>query len=170
MCRVRPTRPQRLEPRKGFAQAEVLYSFGRKDQLDIEAIKRLVSSLCRFLGPEDALKLQAKGGEHEALSFVRSRPAGGAYLLRALLERLHIGSCLKAALKSREFTAPVEQALFAMVANRALAPCSKLSIERWAAEGVFLHKQQSPLPVQHFYRAMDFLLDHAALRSRSPRS
>ena len=47
-------------PEKGFAQAEVIYSFGRRDQLDIEAIKRLVNSLCRFLSPEDALQLQAK--------------------------------------------------------------------------------------------------------------
>jgi len=148
-------------PEKGFAQAEVIYSFGRKDQLDIEAIKRLVNSLCRFLGPEDALTLQAKGGEHEPLAFVRSRPAGGAYLLKALWDRLRIGTCLKTALKDREFTAPVEQALFAMVANRALSPSSKLAIEQWAAEEVFLGGDESPLQVQHFYRAMDFFLEHA---------
>jgi len=148
-------------PEKGFAQAEVIYSFGRKDQLDIEAIKRLVNSLCRFLDPEDALTLQAKTGEHEPLPFVRSRPAGGAYLLKALWDRLHIGQCLKAALKGREFTAPVEQALFAMVANRALCPSSKLAIEQWAAEEVFLGGDEAPLQVQHFYRAMDFLLEHA---------
>jgi hypothetical protein len=148
-------------PEKGFAQAEVIYSFGRKDQLDIEAIKRLVNSLCRFLGPEDALTLQAKGGEHEPLAFVRSRPAGGAYLLKALWDRLRIGTCLKAALKDREFTAPVEQALFAMVANRALSASSKLAIEQWAAEEVFLGGDESPLQVQHFYRAMDFFLEHA---------
>ena len=147
-------------PEKGFAQAEVIYSFGRKDQLDIEAIKRLVNSLCRFLDPEDALTLQAKTGEHEPLPFVRSRPAGGAYLLKALWDRLHIGACLKAALKDREFTAPVEQALFAMVANRALCPSSKLAIEQWAAEEVYLG-DEAPLQVQHFYRAMDFLLEHA---------
>ena len=148
-------------PQKGFAQAEVIYSFGRKDQLDIEAIKRLVNSLCRFLGPEDALSLPAKTGEHEPLPFVRSRPAGGAYLLKALWNRVHIGACLKAALKDREFTAPVEQALFAMVANRALSSSSKLAIEQWAAEEVFLGGDESPLHVQHFYRAMDFLLEHA---------
>ncbi|RPJ10283.1 MAG: IS1634 family transposase [Deltaproteobacteria bacterium] len=148
-------------PEKGFAQAEVIYSFGRKDQLDIEAIKRLVNSLCRFLGPEDALTLQAKGGEHDPLPFVRSRPAGGAYLLKALWDRLHIDTCLKAALKDREFTAPVAQALFAMVVNRALSPSSKLAIEQWAAEEVFLGGEESPLQVQHFYRAMDFLIEHA---------
>lgn len=147
-------------PEKGFAQAEVIYSFGRKDQLDIGAIKRLVTSLCRFVRPEDALQLQAKTGEHEPLSFVRSRPAGGAYLLKALWERLHIGECLKAALKDREFTAPVELALFAMVANRALSPLSKLAIEQWVAEEVYLG-DEAPLQVQHFYRAMDFLLEHA---------
>lgn len=147
-------------PEKGFAQAEVIYSFGRRDQLDIEAIKRLVNSLCRFLSPEDGLKLQAKTGEPEPLSFVRSRPAGGAYLLKALWERLRIGQCLKAALKDREFTAPVEQSLFAMVVNRALSPSSKLAIEQWAAEEVYLG-DEAPLQVQHFYRAMDFLLEHA---------
>jgi hypothetical protein len=82
-------------------------------------------------------------------------------LLNALWERLNIGACLKAALKDREFTAPIEQALFAMVANRALSPSSKLAIEQWAAEVVFLGGEDTPLQVQHFYRAMDFWLEHA---------
>jgi transposase len=46
-----------------------------------------------------------------------------------------------------------------MVANRALSPSSKLAIEQWAAEEVFLG-DHPPLQVQHFYRAMDFLLEH----------
>lgn len=47
-----------------------------------------------------------------------------------------------------------------MVANRALSPSSKLAIEEWAAEDVFLGTEED-LQVQHFYRAMDFLLQHA---------
>ena len=46
---------------KGFAQAQVLYSFGRREELDIDAIKRLVNSLCRFLEPEDEINAKAKG-------------------------------------------------------------------------------------------------------------
>ena len=42
---------------KGFAQAQVLHSFGRRDQLDVAALKRLVKSMSRFLDPEDALRL-----------------------------------------------------------------------------------------------------------------
>ncbi len=145
---------------KGFAQAEVLYSFGRREQLDLEALKRLVRSICRFLSPEDALELQAQGQGEESLRFIRSRPAGGAYLLRALWERLNIGGYLSGAVKDRAFTTPVQEALFAMVANRALSPLSKLAIEQWASGEVYLgHDEQ--LQVQHFYRAMDFLLEHA---------
>jgi len=143
--------------KKGFAQAQVLYSFGRREELDIDAIKRLVHSLCRFLEPED--QISATTGSAD-LKFVKARPSGGAYLLRQLWRRLNIENRLDSVLKDRSFTSPVKEALFAMVANRALAPCSKLAIEQWAADDVFLGMQEA-LHVQHFYRAMDFLLEHA---------
>mmetsp|Transcript_22810 Transcript_22810/g.11022 ORF Transcript_22810/g.11022 Transcript_22810/m.11022 type:complete len:100 (+) Transcript_22810:229-528(+) len=54
---------------KGFAQAEVVYSFGRRDQLDIYAITRLAKSLCRFVSPEDALKLQSQIDADQPLTF-----------------------------------------------------------------------------------------------------
>lgn len=63
------------------------------------------------------------------------------------------------ALKDRSFTAPVEEALFALVANRALAPLSKLAVEDWASNDVYLGNQK-PIQVQHLYRSMDFLLEH----------
>ena len=40
---------------KGFAQAQVIHSFGRREELDIDGLKRLISSVSRFLDPEDAL-------------------------------------------------------------------------------------------------------------------
>jgi IS4 transposase len=141
---------------KGFAQAQVIHSFGRSDQLDVDALRRLIKSVSRFLGPEDAIRLERQSDD---LKFISSRPAGGAYLLKALWQGLNIDDCLNKALDRRSFTAPVADALFAMVANRALAPSSKLAIEQWAADEVFLGDHQ-PLQVQHFYRAMDFLLEH----------
>ena len=147
-------------PGKGYPKAEVIYSFGRREQLDIEALKRLVNSISRFFSPEDQIKLQAKISSPEPIEFTRSRAAGGSYLLRALWDRLNIGKRLAKALDARNFTAPIENALFAMVANRALAPSSKLAIEQWAANEVYLGSQ-AQLQVQHFYRAMDFLLEHA---------
>ena len=141
---------------KGFAQAQVIYSFGRREQLDIEAIKRLVNSLCRFLDPEDELNAKTTGDD---LKFIKARPCGGAYILKELWKRLNIDKRLETVLKDRSFTAPIKQALFAMVANRALAPSSKLAIEQWATEDAFLGTEEN-LQVQHFYRAMDFLLEY----------
>lgn len=144
-------------PEKGYSRAEVVYSFGRRDELDVAALKRLVSSLSRFISPEDMQSLEAR---NSGLKFISSQPAGGALLLSGLWKRIGIGSCLTQALKNREFTAPIGDAIYAMVANRALAPSSKLAVEEWTAKDVHLDIEQ-PLQVQHFYRGMDFLLEHA---------
>ena len=141
---------------KGFAQAQVIHSFGRREELDIDGLKRLISSVSRFLDPEDAIRLEHQSDD---LKFANSRPAGGAYLLKALWNKLNLDECITKAIRQRSFTAPIADALFAMVANRALAPSSKLAIEQWAQEEVYLGNEQ-PFQVQHFYRAMDFLLEH----------
>ncbi|MCR4440551.1 MAG: IS1634 family transposase [Peptococcaceae bacterium] len=61
-------------------------------------------------------------------------------------------------LVKRKYQVPVERAIFAMVANRALNPASKLACEDWVREDV--HIPELPeVPVQNLYRAMDFLLE-----------
>ena len=148
------------DPHKGYSKAEVIHSFGRRDQLDLEAIRRLISSMSRFLGPEEALQAQAKPGRDSLAKYVRSWQAGGPIPLRGLWDRLNIPEALHKALRGRQFTTAVEEAIFAMVANRALAPSAKLHIEDWARDSVALGNRE-PLQVHHFYRAMDFLLEHA---------
>jgi len=147
------------DPNSGCVRAQVLYSFGRKDRLDVDAIRRLVKSLSRFLPDADALAAQAMVTHGEDVRFLNAKPMGGAFVLKKLWDRLHISECLNKALAGRKFTAPVEDALFAMVANRALAPDSKLAVEDWAENDVYLDLDK-PLRVQHLYRAMDFLLEH----------
>jgi len=142
--------------KKGFAQAEVIHSFGRREQLDVDALKRLIGSVSRFLDPDNTIRIEHQ--RHD-LKLVSSRPAGGAYLLRCLWDKLRLDRCIGQAIQQRSFTAAIADALFAMVANRALAPSSKLAIEQWAEEEVYLGNEE-PLQVQHFYRAMDFLLEH----------
>lgn len=144
---------------KGYSHAEVIHSFGRRDQLDVEALKRLVGSLSRFISLEDAQTIEAEG---QGLKFISSRPAGGAILLKGLWNRIGIDACLTEAVKDRAFITPIHDAIFAMVANRALAPCSKLAVEEWSAKDVDLDIEQ-PIQVQHLYRSMDFLLEHASV-------
>ena len=141
----------------GHAKAQVLYTFGRADSLDLEPIRRLVKSLCRFLSPEEALQAQQSSGtEAPALRFLKSLPQGGAFVLRALWEGLGLHRVLSQSLREREFQSPVEWAIFAMVANRALAPDSKRGVEEWVREDVALGNPE-PISLQHLYRAMDFL-------------
>ncbi|MCF8077627.1 MAG: hypothetical protein K9K63_00355 [Desulfotignum sp.] len=74
-------------PEKGYTRAELVYSFGRRDQLDVVALKRLVSSLSRFISPEDAQDLEAQGA---GIKFLSSLSAGGALLLKGLWERIPV--------------------------------------------------------------------------------
>src|SRR4051794_22786742 len=58
------------DPVAGRSVPKILYGIGREDQLDRDAVKRLVGSLARLLDPADALAAAA-GAE---LAFQDSRP------------------------------------------------------------------------------------------------
>ncbi|MGO9853791.1 MAG: IS1634 family transposase [Acidimicrobiales bacterium] len=143
------------DPERRQARAEVVYSLGREDQLDREALKRLVRSISRFLEPAEALEATA-GTE---LSFLASRPYGGAYVLDCIWRRLEIPAAIAKATSGRRLSSSVERLLFALVANRALCPTSKLAALEWAVHDVALPDAVDfGADPQVFYRAMDFLL------------
>lgn len=145
------------DPRTGMPRARVLYNFGREDAVDRAALARLVRSVSRFLTPEDALRAQAAAGDSAVLRFVESRPLGAAWVLDHLWRRLGLQDAIGRLLRGRKYALPVERALLALVANRALAPTSKLACERWVTEEVVI-PELPQAPVHHLYRAMDFLL------------
>jgi len=144
------------DPVKRQSRAQVIHSFGREDQLDREALARLVRSITRFLDPEQALEAQAP----EGMRFLRSQPMGGAWLLDHLWRRLGVGQAIVRVASRRRVTALVERLIFCLVANRALDPMSKLAALEWAQNDTWLPgiSQLGGNP-QIFYRAMDFLLD-----------
>lgn len=150
------------KPGSRTPQAKVLYSFGRLDELDVDELKRLVKSISRFLGPEDAAQARtAAEGDAVALAFIESRPMGAGFLLWALWRKLGIDKALQGLASERKFRNDPLPALFAMVANRALAPASKHAIPEWAAEDVWL-PGVGQLDDDQLYRAMDFLIDAEA--------
>ena len=144
------------DPVKQQSRAQVIHSFGREDQLDREALARLVRSITRFLDPEQALEAQAP----EGMSFLASRPIGGAWVLDHLWQRLGVASAIVRVAASRRVTPLVERLLFCLVANRALDPMSKLAALEWAQQDTWLPGVgELGGDPQIFYRAMDFLLD-----------
>ncbi|MEE8250231.1 MAG: IS1634 family transposase [Gemmatimonadales bacterium] len=78
-------------------------------------------------------------------------------MLEQLWARLGIAEVIAEVLGKRKLGFAVERALFAMVANRVCAPCSKLyCYEQWLTEDVRI-EGTGALQLQHLYRAMDFL-------------
>jgi hypothetical protein len=147
------------DPVAGRSVPKILYGFGREDQLDRDAVKRLVTSLARLLDPADALAATA-GAD---LEFLESRPFGGTFTLDALWRRLGIDTVMRGLDTTPHRGRPrdtgvTERVLFGLVANRALAPSSKLAAADWINHDVHI----DGLPETSddaCYRAMDWLHD-----------
>jgi hypothetical protein len=140
------------DPAAKRSRVQVVYNFGREEPSTREALERLVASVARHLEPGKARAIAA-----ESLEFTESRPLGGTWALDALWHRLGIGPAMRELLTGRRLDASAERVLFALTANRALAPSSKLAAARWASEDVLV----TGLPAttdDACYRAMDWLL------------
>ena len=146
------------DPVTGVPRARIVHRFGRADQVDREALARLVRSISRFLDPADAVAATASG----EVQIVESRAMGSAWLADRLWERLEIGKTIIAQGGGRRLEGErVERAIFAMVANRlSVKPLSKLAGCEWVAERAFI-EGLAEVSDDECYRAMDFL--HAAL-------
>lgn len=142
-------------PVSGSPVARVIHNFGRSDQVDREALRRLVASISRVLDPAEAV---AGGCGLEEVAVVEARRCGGAYVLDALFQRLGISAALRQAAAGRRLDAALtERVLFALTAQRALEPGSKLAATRWARKRVAIPGCPA-FTDDAAYRAMDFLL------------
>ena len=136
------------------SRTKILNSFGRTDRVDTAATERLIVSLARLLNPAAALRATAGSG----LSFISSRPLGGTDVLDGLWRRLGIDTVMTKLLATRRGSAPFERVLFALVANRALAPSSTLAAADWICNDVHIDGL-AEVSDDVCYRAMDWLHD-----------
>ncbi|MFU8854340.1 IS1634 family transposase [Micromonospora sp. SL1-18] len=139
----------------GTTQAEVLHNFGREDRLDTAGLRRLVASINRYLG-EDGADVSAPAGG--GLEVTASLPIGAVWLLEGLWRQLEIDRALVKILGERRFRTDVERVLFALVANRAIAPASKLSAAEWASRDASI-PGLAAMDEDQAYRAMDLLVE-----------
>jgi hypothetical protein len=140
---------------KGRSVPRVIYGFGREDQLDKDAVRRLVASLSRLLEP-----VEEPAAAGEGLEFAESRPYGGAYVLDQLWQRLGIAAILAGLASSGRGrprdAAAAERVLFGLVANRALAPSSKLAASEWMSRDMHIDGL-GEVSDDACYRGMDWL-------------
>ncbi len=147
------------DPVAKTSRTKVVYSFGRAEDLDKAAVERLIGALTRLLGTHsgEAGPATVRAGGTPGLEFVESRPLGGAWVLDALWSRLGIDKLLRGLLTGTRRDVSVERVLFALVANRALAPSSKLAATGWIANDVHI-RGLTGTSEDACYRAMDWLL------------
>src|SRR6266542_2169979 len=111
------------DPASGVPKARIIHHFGRADQVDRDALSRLVRSISRFLDPAEAVAATAAG----EVGVVESRSMGSSWVADRLWERLGIGSTIAGAGR-RVDGELVARVVFAMVANRlSVKPLSKLA-------------------------------------------
>ena len=139
-------------PSKKRSDTRILFNCGRADDPQVaERLRRLARSILRRCSPEEIV------AESPDWRFIDSWPYGDLYVLEFLWQKLGIHDAIEIATGGRKFGFSVERALFAMVANRVCAPCSKLyCYEQWLREDVRIAGTDD-LELQHLYRAMDVL-------------
>lgn len=137
---------------KRRAETRIVHNCGRADDAAVaERLRRLAKSILRRCSPEEIVAGDADW------RLVCAWPYGEVYALEAMWRRFGIGETISRQAGARKLGFDVERALFAMVANRACAPCSKLYChEQWLKEDVRIAGTEN-LQLVHLYRAMDFL-------------
>ncbi len=157
------------DPEKRRSQATVVHNFGRAEHVDPEALRRLADSIRKVVEgggltvkpPRSRSSAGAKGIAVEDLELLPPKAYGGLYALDALWRELGVDSVLDQARGSKPGRrSPHALALFAMVANRLLAPSSKLSCYHWLRNHAHFPAGKH-LKLSQLYSAMDFLGAHA---------
>jgi hypothetical protein len=142
-------------PEKRRSDTRIVFNCGRAEDLQVVAkLRQLAKSILRRCSPEEIVAADP------TWRLVDSWPYGDLYVLETLWRRLGLGEVIEAEAKEHKLDFSVERALFALVANRALAPSSKLACyEQWLREDVRIEGTRE-LELHQLYRAMDFLEAH----------
>lgn len=140
------------DSQKRRSRVQVVCTLGRADDRAVERLRQLVRSI-RRQSPEYT-------AEVEGWKFQDSWEHGAFYAIGRIWESLGIRKIMETAAKEEDRTTPLERAVFVMVANRCLAPRSKLGCyELWMRKYIYFPEGET-IELHHLYRAMDFLADH----------
>lgn len=144
------------------SEAKIAVNLGRADELDTEALRRLAQSISRVCGEDNGRPPLAAGSVPlDDLEFLPAKSLGGVFVLQELWRRIGFEEIFAGFRSSRRGSAPHEAAIFAMVANRLLAPASKLGCFSWLQKHVHFPDGEA-LRLSQLYAAMDHLGTHAA--------
>jgi hypothetical protein len=138
-------------PTKGRPDTKLVHNVGRLDDpRTADQLLRLARGILKRCAPEELV------AGRPGWRLVDAWPLGDLHVVEQVWQRLGLDKIITRHAQTRSFDFPLERALFAMVANRACAPASKLRcFDQWLKEDVRLAGTED-LKLHHLYRAMDF--------------
>ena len=138
----------------GKVRQKTLANLGRLDELRASGnLERLAAKLNEFVGKRELVDLAKDIKADWAKHF------GVIQVLKAVWKKLDISRILLKEGEASRQEYCFEEAIQAMVINRLVKPASKLETDRWKDEAVWEPAWEA-LNLQHFYRAMDYLVEH----------
>ena len=138
---------------KQVSRTRIVCTLGRVDGKGSSKLRQLAASIRKRLSLEELAGL-------DGWRFEDSWEHGAFHAVGELWEQLGLRGILERAVKDENRSVPFERAVFAMVANRCLAPSSKLCCyDQWLAEDVYFPEGKE-LALHHLYRSMDLLDRH----------
>lgn len=143
----------RWNSEKKRSETKVVCTLGRTDGKGADKLKQLVASIRRQASLEELADM-------EDWEFLDSWEHGAFHALQQLWEKYGLRRILERAVREEGRRVPFERAVFAMVANRCLAPTSKLCCyEEWLPKAVYFPEGWE-LELHQLYGAMDLLARH----------
>ena len=134
---------------KRYPIHKVIYSFGKVTELNRDKIQALARNLLSYINQD----ISSVDIESEILW---SRVYGTPYLVLELARALRITQVLRQGLRKRRISSPVDLAIVGMIINRCMYPLSKLKVDEWLKEDIYLPGGEG-IKLQHLYRGLDFL-------------
>lgn len=136
----------------GKIRQKIVANLGRIEDVQGGELDKLISSLTRFS------KRKWVQAEAAKIMVESAREWGTELIFRTIWERLDLHQTLERLLAKTEISAPLTEAVYAMVLNRISDPLSKRAVNEWVSE--IYRPSFGALELHHFYRALDFLITH----------
>jgi transposase len=137
---------------EGKIRQKIVANLGRIEEMQSGDLDRLIESLAKFSKKKwvqaEAAKVMVKS----------AREWGPDLIFRRIWENLCLHTTLDRLLSKTEISAPVNDAIYAMVLNRISDPLSKRAVNEWVSE--IYRPSFNDLQLHHFYRALDFLIEN----------
>jgi len=153
------------DPETRVTKTRVLHNFGREDQLDLDALRRLVQSISRFLDVPPPQDQPPSDPGEVPFRFLGGRALGGVWLLDQLWHDLGLAAAVGNVVETMEPAVAFERWLFAAVAASLLAPHRDVPLVEWVRDSAFVPELDAGDPGEVAVAA-DLLRNHLRIFER----